>query len=54
MSKVTNELLYEILKAMQSDVSILKESVRRVDARMGAIENLLAGFHDTLLAWPRT
>lgn len=48
MARITNDLLYEILKIMQSDVSVLKESVRRIDARMGSIENLLAGFHNTL------
>ena len=45
MNKVTNELLYETLKEVRSDISILKEAVRRVDSRMGAIENFMAGFH---------
>ena len=48
MSVVTNKLLYETLKEIRSDISILKEAVRRVDSRMGAIENLMAGFHNTL------
>lgn len=48
MIRVTNDLIYSVLKNVQSDVSILKESARRIDARMGAIENLMAGFHNTL------
>lgn len=48
MARVTNELIYDVLRNVQSDVSTLKESVRRIDARMGAIENLMAGFHSTL------
>jgi hypothetical protein len=48
MTKITNALIYKVLTNVQSDVSMLKESVRRIDARMGAIENLMAGFHNTL------
>ena len=48
MNKATNQSLYETLSEVRSDMSILKEAVRRVDSRMGAIENLMAGFHNTL------
>lgn len=45
MSAVTNELLYEILKSVQADISVLKESVRRIDARMASMDHHLAGFY---------
>ena len=48
MNEVTNDLLYEALKEVRSDISVLKESVRRIDSRMEAIEYLMAGFHSTL------
>lgn len=45
MSQVTNELLYEVLKSLQGDISILKESVRRIDARIASMDHHLAGFY---------
>ena len=52
MSEVTNELLYEVLKnvqsdtsALKSDVSVLKESVRRIDGRLAAMDHYMAGFN---------
>lgn len=50
MGKITNELLYTVLKAVQADLSMVKESIRRIDARMGAMESLMAGFH-SILNW---
>lgn len=46
--KVSNELIFSVLQNMQNDLSIQKEAVRRIDARMGSIESLLGGFHSTL------
>ena len=48
MSDVTNELIYEVLKDVRADISILKEAVRRIDSRMGSVDNLMAGFHNTM------
>jgi hypothetical protein len=45
MTKVTNELLYEVLKTVQGDISVLKESVRRIDARIASMDHHLAGFY---------
>ena len=48
MTNDIKDIVIPILKAVQSDIGVLKESTRRIDARMGAIENLMAGFHNTL------
>jgi hypothetical protein len=55
MKEVTNELIYNVLKIVQADVSVLKESVRRIDARMGAIRKSDGRISQyAQLAWART
>lgn len=48
MTGEPDNIVLNILRAIQADIGVLKESVRRIDARMGAMENLMAGFHNTL------
>ncbi len=45
MADVTNELIYSILKTVQADMAVLKESVRRIDARIASMDHHLAGFY---------
>ena len=45
MTEVTNDLLYQVLKSVQGDISVLKESVRRIDARIASMDHHLAGFY---------
>lgn len=45
MTEVTNDMMFEVLKNIQGDVSVLKESVTRIDARISSMENHMAGFH---------
>lgn len=45
MADVTNELIYSILKTVQSDVAVLKESLRRIDVRIASMDYHLAGFY---------
>ncbi len=52
MTEVTNELIFDVLKTVQTDladlkddVSVLKESVVRIDARIASMESHMAGFH---------
>ena len=45
MSEISNSLIYEVLKAIQGDIGVLKESVRRIDARVGSMDHHLAGFY---------
>ena len=35
--------------AMRSDLSVLKESVRRIDSRIAAMDSHMAAFHSTLV-----
>lgn len=51
MSQVTNELIYETLKNVQSDISILKtdtstlkETTGRIDIRLKSVEAHMSGF----------
>jgi septal ring factor EnvC (AmiA/AmiB activator) len=37
MAEVTNELIYEVLKQVQSDIAALKESLRENNAALNAI-----------------
>ena len=45
MADVTNELIYSVLKTVQSDIAVLKESVRRTDARIASMDHYLAVFY---------
>ena len=51
MIQVTNKLIYDVLKnvqsdisAIQSDVSILKENTGRIDIRLKTVEAHMSGF----------
>lgn len=43
--KETENILLPILQNIQSDISVLKESVQRIDSRLGAMDHHLAGFY---------
>lgn len=45
MTAVTNDLIYSVLKTIQADISVLKEAVRRIDARMASMDHHMAGFY---------
>jgi len=45
MTDVTNDLIYSVLKTIQTDISVLKEAVRRIDARMASMDHHMAGFY---------
>ena len=42
MSEVTNEQIYEVLKTVQADISVLKKSVHRIDKRVTAISQYMS------------
>lgn len=48
MADKIEDIVIPLLRTIQADISALKESVRRIDARIGSIENFQAGFHNTL------
>jgi 3'-phosphoadenosine 5'-phosphosulfate sulfotransferase len=55
MSDDIKDIVIPILKNVQADiaslkmdVSVLKESVRRIDSRMQAMSSYMAGFHSSL------
>lgn len=55
MSDQITDIVVPILRGLQSDVgslksdmAMLKESVRRIDSRIGAMESYMAGFHNSL------
>ena len=48
MSDKIDDVLLPILKNIQADMSMLKESVRRIDSRIGTMESYMAGFHSSL------
>jgi uncharacterized coiled-coil protein SlyX len=37
--KVTNELIYEVLKKMQSDIAAIKEDSREIKSRVTSLES---------------
>ena len=43
MADVTTELMFEVLKQIQSDISALKEGQREQNAALGAIRTHLGG-----------
>lgn len=43
-----NDVVVPLLRTIQGDIATLKESVRRIDARLGSMESLQAGFHNTM------
>jgi len=43
MAEVSNELIYSVLKSLELDLYILKGAARRIDARIAAIEQQIAG-----------
>ena len=43
-----DDIILPILKNIQADISVLKESVRRIDSRIGTMESYMAGFHNSL------
>ena len=45
MTEVTNDLIYSVLKTVQSDMSVLKEAVSRIDARIASMDHHMAGFY---------
>jgi archaellum component FlaC len=42
MTKVTNELMYELLKRMQSDMTQMKDGMREINGQMNAIRDHIA------------
>jgi DNA repair ATPase RecN len=48
MAEVTNELMYEILKQLQSDMAGVKEALRETNASLNAIRIHLLGVHQDI------
>ena len=48
MSDKIDDIVIPILRNLQADISILKESVRRIDARISSMDSYMAGFHSSL------
>jgi len=48
MTDDTKDIVIPILRNLQTDMSMLKEAVRRIDARIGTMESYMAGFHNSL------
>ena len=43
--KITNELLYEVLKSIQSQVAIIREDTESVKSRLSQVDTKLATLH---------
>lgn len=43
MTAVTNELMFEVLKRMQNDMSLMKDDVRVIQGELQAIRQHMAG-----------
>jgi peptidoglycan hydrolase CwlO-like protein len=43
MAAVTNELIYEVLKQVQSDIAELKQGQREINARLNALTTHMVG-----------
>ena len=43
--QVTNELLYEVLKSVQAQVSIIREDMASVKNRLSSVDTKLATLH---------
>lgn len=48
MTDQINDIVIPVLREIQKDISVLKESVRRIDTRIGTMDNYMAGFHNNL------
>jgi len=48
MAEVTNELIYEVLKQIQSDVSGLKEGLRENTAALNALRTYVIAQHQDI------
>jgi len=48
MAEVTNELIYEILRQLQSDMAGVKETLRETNASLNAIRIHLLGVHQDI------
>jgi hypothetical protein len=48
MAEVTNELLYEVLKQMQSDIAALKDGQREINTSLNAIRVHMVGIHQDI------
>ncbi len=47
-NKISNELIYKTLKEVQDRISIIDGNVKINSGKLSAIENILAGFHQSL------
>jgi hypothetical protein len=47
MADQITDVVIPILRALQADVAVLKESVRRIDGRFASIDSLVAGIYST-------
>jgi len=45
MSAITNELMYEVLKSTQAQVSIMWEDLQNIKARLSSVDTRLAILH---------
>ncbi len=45
MADVTNELIYEVLKSVQSQVSLIREDMDSVKTRLSQMDSKLATLH---------
>jgi division protein CdvB (Snf7/Vps24/ESCRT-III family) len=48
MAEITNELMYEVMKAIQSDVAALKEGQREHNAALNAIRIHMVAMHQDI------
>ncbi|MCO6186271.1 hypothetical protein [Rhizobium sp. L1K21] len=48
MTEVTNELMYELLKRMQTDISDVKDGVRELKLEVNAIRGTLVSVHQDI------
>ncbi len=45
MSDKIDDIVIPILRNLQSDMGVVKASIRRIDARMAAMDHHMAGFY---------
>jgi septal ring factor EnvC (AmiA/AmiB activator) len=48
MAEVTNELMFEVLKSMQSDIAALREGQRETNAALNAIRIHMVGMQQDI------
>lgn len=46
--KVSNELIYNTLREVQQDISAIKKTLSIHSGKLSSIENIMAGFHQSL------